>query len=171
MQNKTKFPFPWFPGSVPGWGRRPGGAHLLPLPLDLAFLLPSPHRSLGAYAPFLSWRLHPGTLPAFFFLIDLGASLVIPGCARTGVPARRGSPLRHSRWVRLGRWTERGSGQDAFHSAAEAPSLSRKVEGVGARMELWNTRREAAPGLPWPGAQPQWVTILVDLREAKVSLS
>lgn len=86
-------------------------------------------------------------------------------------PSKKGLPLRHSRWVRLGRWTERGSRQDAFHSAAEVPSLSRKVEGVGTRMELWNTRREAAPGLPWLGAQPQWVTILVDLREAKVSLS
>lgn len=83
------------------------------------------------------------------FFIDLRASLGIPGCSRTGVSARRGSPLRQSIWVRLGRWAERGSRRDAFHRAAEVPSLSRKVEGLGTRMELWNTRIEVAPGLRW----------------------
>lgn len=65
----------------------------------------------------------------------------------------------------------RGSGQDASHRAAQAPSLSRKVEGLSPRMGLRNTRIQAVPGLHWLAAQPQWVTILVGLRAIVVGLS
>lgn len=41
----------------------------------------------------------------------------------------------------------RGSGQNASHRASQAPSLSRKVEGLGPRMGLWNTRIQAVS--PW----------------------
>jgi hypothetical protein len=49
-QEKTKFPFPWFPGLVPGWGRTEGGARL-PAP-HLWFGLPSKPR-------FLTWDRYP----------------------------------------------------------------------------------------------------------------
>lgn len=80
--------------------------------------------------------------------------MVISGCARTGVPARRGSPLRQSRWVRLGRWIEALGRMPSTEQmpSTEVPLLSRKVEELGTRMELWNTRIEAAPGLHWLAA-------------------
>jgi hypothetical protein len=89
VQNKTKFPFPWFPGLVPGWGRRPGGAHLPPLPwIGLSFSqIQTAHWGLVSPSCLGDFTQ---ALHLLLFLIDLGASLVIPGCARTGVPARRG---------------------------------------------------------------------------------
>lgn len=63
-------------------------------------------------------------------------------------PSKKGLPIKAEHMGEAGE-VGRGPGQDAFHRAAEVPSLSRKVEGLGTRMELWNTTIEAVPGLHW----------------------
>lgn len=121
-----------------------------PLPLDWAILLPNPDCSLAGLCPLLVLET---SLRHFtcFFLIDLGASFGDTRVCEDWSPNEKGHPIKAEQMDEAGE-VDRGSGQDAFHRAAEVPPLSRKVEGLGTRMELWNTRVEAAPGRPWLAA-------------------
>lgn len=59
-------------------------------------------------------------------------------------PSKKGFPIKAEQMDEAGE-VDRGSGQDGFHSAAEVPPLNRKVEGLGTRMELWNTEDRGSP--------------------------
>lgn len=150
MQNKTKFPFPWFPGLVPGWGRRPGGAHLPPLPLDWAFLPPKSRLSLGAYVPFLSWRLHSGTSPAFFYRPRglLGNTRV----QKDWSPSKKGLPIKAEHMSEAGEVDRERLRAGCLSQSSRGSFTEQEGGGIGHRMEFWNTRIEVASGLRWLAA-------------------
>lgn len=98
-------------GEEAGWGTSSAPT------LDWAFLLPNPDCSLGSCVPFLSWRLHSGTSPAFFFFLNRPGSLLGDiGVCEDWSPSTKGVPIKAEQMGEAGE-VDRGSGQDAFHRA------------------------------------------------------
>lgn len=124
------------------------GHIFLPPPLAWGFLLPNPDGSLGAHVPFLSWRLHSRTSPAF--CADLGASLGVAGWVRAEVQ-KEGAP--HEGRAAGGGWGD-GLWEGCFPR--------------GSRGSFTGHRDGALEH--WLAARPQWVTILAYLRAVVVGL-
>lgn len=120
-QEKTKFPFWWFPGLVPAVGEEAGWGDGFLSP-NLQFgppCSPDPASHLGMTPCPQTVSPHSDTC------CSLGASWRLTGWTRGfGAPSEKGQALRPGKWVKLGRWS-RGPGEGALPAGGIALMLPR----------------------------------------------